>query len=104
VKPSENIWIDHTAPGFAAIGAFLFAVAVTTKVVLVVGSPGTFGDFLIFYGPAIAAIGCALVACYLSLSFYETGDFLWTTLSLVVFSAAFTFIAFALYSLAADGS
>jgi hypothetical protein len=104
VKPSENIWIDHTAPGFAAIGAFLLAVAVTTKVVLVVGGPGTFGDFLIFYGPAIAAIGCALVACWLALEYQESGDFLWTTVSFIALSPVFSFIAFALYSLAADGS
>jgi len=104
VKPAENIWIDHTAPGFAAVGAFLLAVAVTTKVAFVVGGPATFGDFLIFYGPAIAAIGSALIACYLALEFQETGDFLWTTVSLVVISPVFSFIAFALYSLAADGS
>ncbi len=104
MKPSENIWIDHTAPGYAAIGAFLLAVAVTTKVAFVVGGPATFGDFLIFYGPAIAAIGCALVACYLALEYQQTGDFLWTTVSLVAMSPVFSFIAFALYSLAADGS
>jgi hypothetical protein len=104
VKPSENIWLEHTVPGFAAIGAFLVAVAVTAKVVVVVGSPGSFVDFLIFYGPAIAAIGSALVACYLALEYQETGDFLWTTWSLVVLSPVFSFIAFALYSLAADGS
>ncbi len=104
MKPSENIWIDHTAPGYAAIGVFLLAVAVTAKSVFVLGSPGTFGDFLIFYGPAIAAIGCALAACYLALEYQETGDFLWTTWSLVALSPVLSFIAFALYSLAADGS
>jgi hypothetical protein len=96
VKPSENIWIEHTAPGYAAITAFLLAVAVMAKVVIVVGSPGSFGDFLIFYGPAIAAIGCALAACYLALEYWETGDFLWTTVSLVALSPVLTFIAFAL--------
>ncbi len=104
MKQSENIWIDHTAPGYAAIGAFLLAIAVTTKVAFVVGGPATFGDFLIFYGPTIAAIGSALVACYLALEYQETSDFLWTTVSLVVISPVFSFIAFALYSLAADGS
>jgi hypothetical protein len=104
VNSTENIWLEHTAPGFAAIGAFLVAVAVTAKVVIVVGSPGSFSDFMIFYGPGIAAIVSALIACYLALEYQETGDFLWTTWSFVALSPVFSFIAFALYSLAADGS